>query len=77
MTTSLEETTMTVSKKLREQVAAAGAEFAAVNQQRAKTVAACKKLALRAHAAGMPETELAELFGVDRARTIRRWLGKA
>jgi len=40
-------------------------------------VAACKKLALRAHAAGRPETELAELFNVDRARTIRRWLGKA
>ena len=33
--------------------------------------------AQRAHDAGATEVEIAKLLGVDRARTLRRWLGKA
>ncbi len=35
-----------------------------------------KAIALEAHQAGVTEVELAEALGVDRARTLRRWLGK-
>lgn len=39
--------------------------------------AAAKDFAQRAHDAGATEVEIAKLLGVDRARTLRRWLGKA
>jgi hypothetical protein len=35
-----------------------------------------KAVAIEAHQAGVTEVELAQLLGVDRARTLRRWLGK-
>jgi uncharacterized protein YjcR len=38
-------------------------------------VAACKRAAIKAHAAGMTEVDLAAALGVNRL-TIRRWLGK-
>jgi len=57
-----------------------GAEIARklskVNAERAAIVNGAREFALSAHAAGMTEVELAALLGVDRARTIRRWLGK-
>lgn len=34
-----------------------------------------KTAAIEAHAAGMPETEIATTLGVNRM-TVRRWLGK-
>jgi DNA invertase Pin-like site-specific DNA recombinase len=34
-----------------------------------------KDFAVQAHADGMPETEIAKLFDVNRM-TVRRWLGK-
>lgn len=42
-----------------------------------RATAAATRFARKAYAAGATEVELARLLGVDRARTIRRWLGKA
>ncbi len=36
-----------------------------------------RQIAVLAHEDGMSEVELARALGVDRARTLRRWLGKA
>ena len=54
----------------------AGADLAAADKARKRAVATAKKVAVDANDAGMSEMELARRFGVDRARTIRRWLGK-
>jgi hypothetical protein len=53
-----------------------GKKLAKHTADRSATVDECKALAIELHAAGMTEVELAALFKVDRARTIRRWLGK-
>jgi hypothetical protein len=54
----------------------ASADFLAAEKARDKAVAKARVVAVAANAAGMSEVELARRFGVDRARTIRRWLGK-
>lgn len=65
-----------VDRELRDALIAAGAEVAATTAARAKAVEAAQVLARRASKDGMTDVELAQLLGVDRARTIRRWLGK-
>ena len=67
---------MPVTDALRAKVAAAGAALADANTARDTAVATATKVAQQAHKAGMSEVELAALLGVDRARTVRRWLGK-
>lgn len=67
---------MPVTDALRARLAAAGADLADATQARQHAVNTARKLANQAHKAGMTEVELAHLLGVDRARTIRRWLGK-
>jgi hypothetical protein len=57
-------------------LADAAAELAATTRARAKAVTACKRAAVKAHAAGMTEVELAVVMGVNRL-TIRRWIGKS
>lgn len=66
---------MPVTDKLRAEVEAAGATYQAATAARKEAIASAKKVALRAHKAGMPQSEIADIMGVDRARTIRRWLG--
>lgn len=66
---------MAVTDALRARVAQAGAEVAAATAARDKAVETAKRIALKAHKAGMPQAEIAALMGVDRARTVRRWLG--
>jgi hypothetical protein len=48
----------------------------AANASRARAVHACRDAAIAAHAAGTPETVIAEALGVNRM-TVRRWLGKS
>ena len=67
---------MPVTDALRAKVAAAGAALADADTARDTAVAAARKVAVKAHTAGMTEVELAKLLRVDRARTVRRWLGK-
>ncbi len=67
---------MTVSDRLRREVDDAGEALAAVNAERAEAVAAAREVAVRAYEAGMTEVELSRRLGVDRAGTVRRWLGK-
>lgn len=76
MTTTTKDETMPVTDALRARVAAAGAALADANTARDTAVAAARKVTVAAHKAGMSEVELAALLGVDRARTVRRWLGK-
>jgi hypothetical protein len=38
--------------------------------------AQAKQAAIDADAQGIPQTVIASVLGVDRARTLRRWLGK-
>lgn len=64
-----------VTDKLRAEVEAAGADYQATTAAREAAIAHAKKVAVRAHKAGMPQSEIADMMGVDRARTIRRWLG--
>lgn len=52
------------------------ARYHKANDARAEAVEAAKASARQLAAAGVNEVELAALFNVDRARTIRRWLGK-
>jgi len=35
-----------------------------------------RRVAIAAYADGVSEAEVARVLGVDRARTLRRWLGK-
>jgi plasmid maintenance system antidote protein VapI len=41
-----------------------------------RVIAEARRIAIRAYQAGMTEVDLARELGVDRAKTIRRWLGK-
>ena len=66
---------MTVTDKLRADVEASGAAYQAATAARNAAIVDAKKVALRAFKAGMPQAEIADMMGVDRARTIRRWLG--
>lgn len=67
---------MVVPDALRAELKAAGAEFRAAFTARRAAADRAKKVAQRALKAGMSQAEIADLMGVDRARTIRRWLGK-
>lgn len=64
-----------VTDELLEEVSAAGAEYRAATRARESAIAHAKDVARRAFEAGMPQSEIADMMGVDRARTIRRWLG--
>lgn len=68
---------MTVNKKLLADLEAAAVEYQQTTAAREAAIERAKALARRASDAGMTQRELATLFGVDRARTIRRWLGVA
>lgn len=61
---------------LDDRIAAAAAELAAARAHLDQAKNAAIAIAKEAHAAGVTEVELASLLGVDRARTLRRWLGK-
>lgn len=75
-TTTVEEsTTMTVTDKLRADLEAAAAEFQAADAAREAAVEQAKRVANRAFKAGMPQAEIARIMGVDKSRTVRRWLG--
>ena len=65
-----------VTPALRRKVAKAGADFAKAYKARQDAADAATVVAREAYAAGMNEKELAAALGVDRARTLRRWLGK-
>ena len=73
-TATIEETAMAVTDKLLAEVEAAGAEFQAALEARQAAAANAKRIAIKAYKAGMRQSEIADLMGVDRARTIRRWL---
>jgi hypothetical protein len=62
---------------LEDRIAAAAAELAAARLRLDKAKAEAIKVANAAHKAGVSEVELAKMLGVDRARTLRRWLGKS
>ena len=70
------ETAVTITDAQRHRLRQAGKKLSTATERRADAVAECRQLARDMHAAGMTEVELAALFQVDRARTIRRWLGK-
>jgi hypothetical protein len=53
-----------------------GKQLKAANQRRAEVIRAAKEAAVAAVANGTSEVEIARALGVDRARTLRRWLGK-
>lgn len=53
-----------------------GRQLKAANLRRAEVIKAAREAAVTAVAAGMSEVEVARALGVDRARTLRRWLGK-
>jgi hypothetical protein len=55
---------------------AIGKRLQAVNDRRAEVIAAAREAANTAVAEGLSEVEVARALGVDRARTLRRWLGK-
>jgi hypothetical protein len=42
----------------------------------ARVIAEAQEAAEQAVADGMTEVEVARMLGVDRSRTLRRWLGK-
>jgi len=65
-----------VPDKLRAQAEQVAADYQAADVARQAAVAAAKSMANRLYLAGMPDAEIARLFNVDRARTVRRWLGK-
>jgi DNA-directed RNA polymerase specialized sigma subunit len=73
--TTILEDDMAVTDKLRADLEAAGAEFRAAFEARQQAAERAKRIAQRALKAGMTQAEIADLMGVDRARTIRRWLG--
>jgi DNA-binding CsgD family transcriptional regulator len=54
---------------IRERIHAARVDLAQVMNE-------AQKAATRAIAEGMSEVEVARALGVDRSRTLRRWLGK-
>jgi hypothetical protein len=65
-----------VSDTLRAQAEQVAADYQVADAERKVAVESAKKMAVRLYLAGAKDTEIAQLFGVDRARTVRRWLGK-
>jgi hypothetical protein len=65
-----------VSDTLRAQAEQVAADYQVADAERKVAVEAAKKMAVRLYLAGAKDTEIAQLFSVDRARTVRRWLGK-
>ena len=65
-----------ISPELRRQIAKAAARHAAAKAQRQVIADELAAVAREAIDAGMTERELAAALGVDRARTLRRMLGK-
>lgn len=65
-----------VTPALRRRIDKAAANLAAARKQWEKATSAAAEVAVAANDAGMTEVELARRLGVDRARTLRRWLGK-
>jgi hypothetical protein len=63
---------MTIEEKLD----AAGTELAAARAAWKAATDNARKVAVAAHKAGMTEVAIAQALGVDRANTLRRWLGK-
>jgi hypothetical protein len=63
-------------KQLRANARRAAAKYHRANATRVEAVEAAKVVAQQCSDAGITDVEIAELFGVDRARTVRRWLGK-
>ena len=61
---------------LRRKIAKAAAKHAAAKAQRQAIADELAAVAREAIDAGMTERELAAALGVDRARTLRRMLGK-
>lgn len=57
-------------------IAQAAETLAAARAAWNQAVEGAKSVAIEAHQAGVTEVELAQQLGVDRARTLRRWLGK-
>jgi hypothetical protein len=55
---------------------AIGRQLKAANQRRAEVVLAAREAAKLAAADGFSQVDIARALGVDRARTLRRWLGK-
>jgi hypothetical protein len=55
---------------------AIGKQLKDVDQQRAKIIETARRAAIEACAEGISEVKVARALGVDRARTLRRWLGK-
>jgi transposase-like protein len=53
-----------------------GKRLVTANRLRDEVIAAAKKSAIEAVAEGYSEVEVARALGVDRSRTLRRWLGK-
>lgn len=68
--------TATITDAHRKRLRQAGKKLGTATERRSAIVEECRQLAVEMYAAGMTETELAILLNVDRARTIRRWLGK-
>jgi len=68
--------TATITDAQRQRLRQAGKKLTTATERRAAIVDECRQLAVDMHAAGMTQVELANLLGIDRARTIRRWLGK-
>lgn len=61
---------------IRARLTTAGRRWADALTARAELADEMADLARKGAEAGIAETEMAELLGVDRARTLRRWLGK-
>ena len=75
-TPTVEVPAVAVSDKLRAQAEQVAADYQAADAARDRAVQAAKKMANKLYVAGMPDAEIARVYGVDRARTVRRWLGK-
>ncbi|SRR5882757_6531330 len=68
---------MTSTETALAEVQAAAAALRNARQQLKEAIEQARRAAITAHQAGAAsEVELARLLGVDRARTLRRWLGK-
>jgi hypothetical protein len=65
-----------ISPDLRRRIAKAAAKHAAAKAQRQVIAGELAAVAREAINAGMTERDLAAALGVDRARTLRRMLGK-
>lgn len=61
--------------RLRVRAKEARVRFDKAKEERELARIQCADVAKDAAAAGIPETELKELFGVNRT-TVRRWIGK-